>query len=98
MMDYLPLNIEIKQQRVLIVGGGNIALRKARLLSRSGAILVVVAPKIHAELKKLVTSTAGVVVERQYQTQDLHDVCLVVAATDDMAVNQQVSKDANVRD
>ncbi|MFK0569463.1 NAD(P)-dependent oxidoreductase, partial [Endozoicomonas sp.] len=42
-MDYLPLFLQIRNQRCLVVGGGDIALRKIRLLKASGAIIRIVA-------------------------------------------------------
>jgi uroporphyrin-III C-methyltransferase/precorrin-2 dehydrogenase/sirohydrochlorin ferrochelatase len=93
-MDYLPLNFDVKGRRILVVGGGDLALRKAKILNRGGAMLYVVAPKIIDELKALVISTAGRSFQRSYQLDDLEGVCLVVVATDDMAVNEAVSADA----
>jgi uroporphyrin-III C-methyltransferase/precorrin-2 dehydrogenase/sirohydrochlorin ferrochelatase len=93
-MDYLPLNINVQGRPMLVVGGGDLALRKARILSRSGAVLTIVAPAVIEELRSLAEATVGRVFERSYQVQDLQGVCLVVAATDDMALNEAVSADA----
>jgi uroporphyrin-III C-methyltransferase/precorrin-2 dehydrogenase/sirohydrochlorin ferrochelatase len=93
-MDYLPLNIDVRDRRVLVVGGDDLALRKARILSRSGAILYVVAPLVIEDLKMLVVATAGRVFERQYEPLDLQGVALVVCATEDMTLNEAVSSDA----
>ncbi|MFT6309719.1 MAG: uroporphyrin-III C-methyltransferase/precorrin-2 dehydrogenase/sirohydrochlorin ferrochelatase [Porticoccus sp.] len=93
-MDYLPLNVNVQGRPVLVVGGGDLALRKAKILNRSGAVLTIVAPKVIEELRTLADANAGRVFERSYQLQDLHEVCLVVAATDDMALNETVSADA----
>lgn len=93
-MDYLPLNINVQGRPVLVVGGGDLALRKARILSRSGAVLTIVAPAVIEELRSLAEATVGRVFERSYQVQDLQGVCLVVVATDDMALNEAVSADA----
>ncbi|MFI7913692.1 NAD(P)-dependent oxidoreductase, partial [Acinetobacter baumannii] len=45
-MDIFPISLKLQQQRCLIVGGGHIALRKATLLAKAGAIIDVVAPAI----------------------------------------------------
>jgi len=58
-MEYLPLFHNLKGRTVLIVGGGEIALRKARLLSDAGARLRVVAPSIEAQLVELVHGRWG---------------------------------------
>lgn len=89
-MDYLPLFYDIKRQPCLIVGGGDVALRKAESLARSGAILSVVAPEIVGELQSLVKKTGGQCHGRAFEEKDIDGFALVVAATDDEAVNQQV--------
>jgi len=90
---FLPLFFDIKDKPCLVVGGGDIALRKSRLLVRSGATLTVVAPKICDSLKVLVEKE-GVIKERAYKAEDINGTALVVAATDCEDINAQVSKDA----
>jgi uroporphyrin-III C-methyltransferase/precorrin-2 dehydrogenase/sirohydrochlorin ferrochelatase len=96
-MDYLPLFTDIRNKRCLIVGGGNIAARKARLLAQAGAKVCVVAPAIESALMDIAKGSDGEVHQRPYRATDLHDIALVIAATDDEAVNAQVSKDAQQR-
>ncbi|WP_437880913.1 siroheme synthase CysG [Pseudomonas sp. LRF_L74] len=97
-MDFLPLFHKLQGRTVLIVGGGEIALRKARLIADSGALLRVVAPSIHEELQALVDSRTGAqALTRQYQADDLLGAALVIAATDDQALNAEVSQDAQLR-
>lgn len=96
-MDYLPLFAEVKERPVLVVGGGEIAARKILFLRRAGAKVQVVA----AELSEAIAGQ----VERQeitwraqaFEEQQLDDVFLVIAATDDDALNQRISAAANAR-
>lgn len=83
------VKLEVKQRRILIVGGGNVALRKAKLFLREKAIVKVVAPKIVKELSDLVKCET-----REYQTTDLKDIFLVVAASDDKNLNARIQKEA----
>jgi len=92
-MDYLPLFHNLNNRQVLLIGGGEQALRKARLLASSGAKLRVVAPVIHPELAAL----AQQVERREYCETDLDGVHLAVAATDNATVNACVAKDAQQR-
>ncbi|MBA6114972.1 uroporphyrinogen-III C-methyltransferase [Pseudomonas putida] len=93
-MDYLPLFHKLQGARVLVVGGGEIALRKARLLADAGAALRVVAPDVDGQLAALAREGGGEVLVRGYQAADLVGCRLVIAATDDSALNAQVSADA----
>ncbi|MED5610936.1 siroheme synthase CysG [Pseudomonas sp. JH-2] len=96
-MDALPLFHVLRGRRALLVGGGEVALRKARLLDSAGAVLRVVAPQVHSELRELVEQGAGELLERRYAEGDLADCVLAIAATDDEPLNAQVSRDAHAR-
>jgi len=96
-MDYLPLFHKLHGAQVLVVGGGEIALRKARLLADAGAALRVVAPEVDGQLAAMAREGGGEVQVRGYQASDLDGCRLVIAATDDPALNAQVSADAQLR-
>lgn len=93
-MDFLPLFHNLKGREVLVIGGGEIALRKARLLSEAGAVLRVVAPDVEPELSELVGKGGGRTLLRCYEADDLAGCVLAIAATDDESLNAQVSRDA----
>jgi len=91
-MDYLPVFLKIKGRPCLIVGGGDIAARKAGLLLRAGARLTVVAPKIGPAMTELKDNGDIVHAQRAFSTEDLRGQVLVVAATGDDALNRRVSE------
>jgi uroporphyrin-III C-methyltransferase / precorrin-2 dehydrogenase / sirohydrochlorin ferrochelatase len=93
-MDYFPVFLDLKKRRCLLVGGGDVATRKGRMLSKAGAILRVVAPEISAELRELVTQHNGELLQREYQPGDMDDCVLAVAATDIESLNKTISDDA----
>lgn len=97
-MDYLPLFFDLRGKACLIVGGGAVALRKADLLHRAGAQLVVVAPEIRSDLLALVEESQGQGIQRNVEKRDIQGKRLVIAASDDMAVNEAVSHWAKVLD
>ncbi len=96
-MEFLPLFHNLRGQRVLVVGGGEIALRKSRLVADTGAVLRVVAPHIDSHLAALVASSGGEQLLRGYEAADMNGCTLVIAATDDEPLNAQVSQDARAR-
>jgi len=91
-MQFLPLFHKLQDRPVLVVGGGEVALRKARLLAEAGACLRVVAPDVRSELQAM-AGEQGIFL-RGYQTDDLQGVCLVIAATDDEPLNARISAEA----
>lgn len=91
-MDYLPVFLKIKGRPCLIVGGGEVAARKAKLLIRAGARLTVVAPEVGPEVAALVHQGHAVHERRGFRPEDLEGKVLVVAATDDEAANVRVSE------
>lgn len=93
-MDYFPIFLDLKQRRCLLVGGGDVATRKGRLLSKAGAVLRVVAPDISTELRELVAQHHGEIFEREYQASDLNDCVIAIAATDIEPLNEKISQDA----
>ncbi|HHX81775.1 MAG TPA: uroporphyrinogen-III C-methyltransferase [Pseudomonadaceae bacterium] len=97
-MDFLPVFLRLQGQRALVVGGGAVALRKAGMLLRAGARICLVAPQISAELRILLDDGKGHELwQREFAPEDLDEVKLVVAATDDQAVNEAVYQYASAR-
>ncbi|MHC5171412.1 siroheme synthase CysG [Acinetobacter johnsonii] len=93
-MDIFPISLKLQQQPCLIVGGGHIAYRKAVLLHKAGAVIYIIAPDIDANLLQLVEESQGQYIQALYPAQiQLNDYRLVIAATDDYAVNTQVFED-----
>jgi len=82
-----PVNLVLDGRQCLVVGGGHIARRKVEGLLACGARVRVVAPQIDADLR-LITDVAFD--ERRWRPEDLDGVWLVIAATDDPAVNGAV--------
>ena len=93
-MDYFPIFLDLKNRRCLLVGGGDVATRKGRMLSKAGAILRVVAPEISTELRELVAQHQGELLLREYHENDINDCVLAVAATDIYSLNERISDDA----
>jgi len=89
---YFPVFFDLAKQPVLIVGAGEVALRKVALLERSGAAITVVAPQIHPELEARATAGAISLNVREFVPQDLDGMRLVIVATSRRAINRWIAK------
>ena len=96
-MPTLALNIRMNGKLVVIIGGGAVALRKLRTLLPTGAHVKVVAMAIRSEIKVLKDSGMVAVRVGPYMATDLDNAFLVIAATDDITVNELVRGEAQKR-
>ncbi|MEX0963036.1 MAG: siroheme synthase CysG [Pseudohongiellaceae bacterium] len=90
-MDLLPIFLNIKARKCVLIGGGEVAYRKASLLLRAGADLHIVATAIGEPLQKLCVEHGSTVTVKEFEGSDLNDAVLVIAATDDAHINERVS-------
>ncbi|HEX78305.1 MAG TPA: bifunctional precorrin-2 dehydrogenase/sirohydrochlorin ferrochelatase [Dehalococcoidia bacterium] len=97
MPPHYPIFLNIQGKRCLVVGGGQVAWRKARTLLEHGARVKVVSPELGPELSELARSKAIQVAHRHYEPRDLRGVFLAIAATDDANINRKVAEEARGR-
>jgi uroporphyrin-III C-methyltransferase / precorrin-2 dehydrogenase / sirohydrochlorin ferrochelatase len=90
-LDYLPLFLKLRDQQVLLVGGGAVAARKAELLCDAGARLRVVAPERCVELAALCERVGAEYLATGFAPEHMQGVVLAIAATDRPEINLQVS-------
>ncbi|BAW80292.1 uroporphyrin-III C-methyltransferase [Candidatus Nitrosoglobus terrae] len=95
-MDYLPLFLNVRERLCLVVGGGAVAARKVILLHRAGAIVKIVALKLHEQLQELAQRGVITVQQTAFSDIEIKDYYLVIAATDDKILNTQVYQMAKV--
>ena len=91
--NYYMACLDVEGRRCLVVGGGAVGLEKAAGLVACGAQVTLVSPELHAGFAELDVEWR----ERGYETGDLDGMFLVIAATDETAVNQAVHRDAEAR-
>ncbi|MBS0971764.1 siroheme synthase CysG [Serratia rubidaea] len=96
-MDYLPIFADLKQRPVLVVGGGEVAARKVELLARAGAEIRIVAQSLSPELEQRRQSGGINWLGQAFAPHQLDEVFLVIAATDDAALNALVYAEADKR-
>jgi precorrin-2 dehydrogenase/sirohydrochlorin ferrochelatase len=91
-----PLTVRVDKKRVVVIGGGKVAGFKIIPLLKQGADIVVVSTELDANLVKLVEEKQIRWYQREYEKSDIKDAFLVVAATSDSVLNEQIAEDAAV--
>lgn len=89
--------VELPKRQTIVIGGGSVAARKVEGLLTAGAQVKIISPAITLELQQRAEEGEVVVLPRPYQDGDLEGAYLVIAATDDTAVNQAVWQESQKR-
>ena len=89
--------VHLHRTRCVVVGGGTVAARKVERLRAAGARVVVISPTLCEPLEELAAQGEIEPVRRVYRKGDLEGALLVIAATDDPAVNRRVWEEAQAR-
>ena len=90
-MQALPIFFNIKNRHCVVIGGGDVAMRKVTMLLKASAAVTIYSPKICHELQDLVDAQKIKFVQTNFEENQLVGACMVIAATDDEAVNMAVS-------
>lgn len=93
---HFPLYVDITKKHILVVGAGNIALRRIRTLLKFDTNITVTAPKIHPEILALADRIS--VIRREYRTEDLSGRDMVLACTDSGEVNRRIAAECRERE
>lgn len=88
---YFPVFLRLQGGRVLVVGGGEVAARKIRLLNRAGPKIEIVAAELCAELQRAVAAGEICLIADEFDPRQAMDCRLVIAATDDAALNRRIA-------
>ena len=96
-MKFLPVFMNVRDQRCLVVGGGEVAARKVELIRRAQAKVTVIAPQLCDALAELVHKGHITHCATNFTAADLAAYALVIAATDDPSANRQVSEAARAQ-
>jgi siroheme synthase-like protein len=94
---YYPLYLNLKAHPVLLIGGGAVALQKIPALLSCEAAVHLIAPEALPEIAQLAAEEKIHWERRSYETRDLEGVRLVIAATDDPALQERVAAEARAR-
>ena len=94
---YYPAFLDLRGRHCIIIGAGEIAERKVQQLLGCEALITFISPEASTYINNLAQEKMVIWVKRNYQTGDLSDAFLAIAATEDTEVNQAVYSEAETR-
>lgn len=90
-ISYYPVFLDLNGRRCVVIGGGNVALRKVKPLLDSGALVEVISPRLCSGLKQLENDKKINVIGRKFQPGDLTGAFIAIAATANLQTNAAVA-------
>jgi precorrin-2 dehydrogenase/sirohydrochlorin ferrochelatase len=94
---YYPIFLNVENRTCLVVGGGEVGMRKVKTLLSCGARVGVVSPEVDPWLAEKAEEGSLELVDDHYEENHLQDRFLVIAATDDLELNCRIAQDAEKR-
>ena len=82
--------VDLTDKKVVIAGAGTIAKRRIRSMIEFTDHLYVIAPEVNKELKEMEEAGKLTILRKTYEREDLYDASLVIAATNDHKINQDI--------
>ncbi len=98
LLSHFPLFMNIKRKKVAVIGGGTIATRRIETLLRFDADITVIAPELSKTLELLHGEHRINIKKKEYEQGDIEGAFMVLAATNDRGLNEQIYIDAKQRD
>ena len=92
-MSYLPLFIDVTGKKCLVVGGGKVASRKLIPILSTNMIVTLISPDIIDEIHQASNEHKNLkIIKRRFNSEDIEDQFLIVAATNDTKINKEIAK------
>ena len=92
-MPKYPIYLELQDKQAVVIGAGSVAARKTKTLVSTGANVRVVAQNIEPAFKELCEGLPITITQGHYSKEHIQDAFLVIAATDDNALNTEIFED-----
>ncbi|TCP23458.1 precorrin-2 dehydrogenase [Scopulibacillus darangshiensis] len=91
-MNSYPIMLDIRGKKAVVIGGGRVAFRKIRVLLDAGALVTVISPEAIEQLAALSGNGKLKWVQRVFESEDISDAFIVIAATNDANVNSKAAQ------
>lgn len=89
-MALFPMFVDLQDQEIVVIGAGEVALRKIEQLSKFSPKITVIAPVIHEEIRVLSKTHTMTLLEREYVMEDCDNRFLVIGALDDLGEQEKI--------
>lgn len=93
-MSFYPVNLDLRNKRCAVVGGGKVALRKIRSLLQAGALVTVISPSLDEDLLVVYHEQQFTYFDKVYENGDLQGFFLVICASSDHDANKRAAQEA----
>ncbi len=87
---YFPMFVDLTDKQVFVVGAGTIAKRRIRSLAEFTDHLTVIAPEVNPELNRMEKEGRIGIKRKKYESEDIFEADLVIAATNDHKINEDI--------
>ncbi|MFC2014533.1 bifunctional precorrin-2 dehydrogenase/sirohydrochlorin ferrochelatase [Chloroflexota bacterium] len=91
---YYPVSLNIRGRKCIVVGGGQVAFRKVKVLLEHGADVEVISPELCPEMVSLSGTKEIRTLVREYREGDLKGAFVAIIATDNRKINQKIAGEA----
>lgn len=95
-MTYVPLNIDLTNKQIKVIGGGKIAERRVKALLDSDATIHVISPDLTGNLYQLYLDEKIIWYKKSFESKDLDNAELIISATNQEEVNDVIKKSAPI--
>ncbi|MDL4842241.1 NAD(P)-binding protein [Aquibacillus rhizosphaerae] len=93
-MTSIPLMVDLKEKRVIVVGGGKVAQRRISTIINTGASIVVISPHITPVINEWYQQDKIEWLEKEFSVGDLDDAFLTIIATNNSTINKMATESA----
>jgi len=90
-MESFPIFLNIKQKPIIVIGGGDIALRKVKLLIKADPNITIISRDICQDLKELLSKPQHKIIQKNFEESDIKLPILIIAATNNTKINKKIS-------
>ena len=87
---YFPMFVDLSEKKVFVVGAGTISKRRIRSLTEFSGHVTVIAPEVNPELNKMEQAGKIRIMRKKYESSDIYEADMVIAATNDHKINEDI--------